>query len=327
VFDYKRALKVVRQYTGDAFSASNGYALNRKPNFGQRMAVLKYYEKIAEMTATPYQVYTPKKREKREAFSFTGQAGFRKFKKAIIRKTDDAQRFTFTLDKSRPRGSRFVAIDAQTGRRYYNIPAALFMDASLDEDLVDENEAIFRQIIDEHAGDAKFFLIQAGDAYMWGAGGSERLIAKKLAEVFRNYSPNHFDPYDKNSSYYGNWFRGLTGFTSQYDALPKIAEAQERRRDYRARMHIGPRKYRRLLGYDDQGNRLLGEFENGELINIKPMTWEREEDPRDEREKARAAGYLARKRGHARSSVPFAPGTMERRHWFRGYDAAKAAGW
>jgi hypothetical protein len=259
----------VRQYTGEWFTPAHGYDARKPPSFGRRMAVLKYYRKIQELTSVETQVYTPKRGEKREAFNYTGQRGYGKFTKAIVRKVSPDQNLQFSIDKTRPKDHRFVATDVNTGRRYYNIPARMFDGDSIDTDF-------YRETLDEYAGDAEFFLITAGEAYMWGAGGGKAQIAAKLSEIFRNYSATQFDAHDKNSSYYGNWFRGVTGFTSRFDILPEIGRARKRQREYRERYGITTaRKYRRLLGYDNNGNRLMGVFENGTLIEIHSMTWER----------------------------------------------------
>lgn len=260
---YKQQLKIVRQYTGDAFKAARGYDMRNAPNFGKKMAVLKYYRKVQSLMSSETVVYTPKRGEKAEAFNYTGQTGFRKFVKAIVRKISPDQDLSFEIDKTMPRGHRFTAVDNNTGRRYWNLPARLFMDDTLDWQQ-------FSKIIKEYAPEAEFFLIQAGETYMWGAGGGPDAIAQKLAEVFRNYSAKQFDAHDKNSSYYGNWFGGISGFTSRFDVMPRIATALQNRRNYREKYRMHPtRSYRRL------NNDMMGVFENGTLISIHPVTWER----------------------------------------------------
>jgi hypothetical protein len=257
-----------------------------KPNFGQRMAVKKYFDKIQELTNVETQVYTPKRGEKTEAFAYTGQTGYRKFTKAIVRKISPAQKLTFKVDKTRPRGSRFVVTDKTTGRIFLNIPARLFEPDYYEpefydwvaelfgfgetDDAVDyiqtippddANELYSEYILETYAGDAEFFLINAGESYIWGAGGDRKSIARKIRKYKEQYSATNFDVNDKNSHYYGNWLRGVTGFGSRFDVLDRIGEAQAKRRAFRDKfkMESGV-NYRRLK------NGLIGEFRNGQLV-------------------------------------------------------------
>ncbi len=302
MFTFRQQLEIVRQYTGDAFYTKNGYRLNKVPNFGQRMAVLKYFNKIKELSSTETVTYTPKKGEKTEVFQYTGQTGYRKFNKAIIKKISPEQDLKFTFDKRKPKGQRFVVTDKQTGRIYMHIPARFFMleiddydpdfwpfvayEYSLEGE--DENDVLdqaydlvealpeeasaalyFDFIIAKHTGEAQFFLIESGESYMWGSGGQRQQIAHKLVELFKTYSATNFDANDKRSSYYGNWFRGVTAFTSRYDVLPRIGQALKKRREYREKWKQHPsQNYRKLK------NGLIGVFENGRLINTIVPTWE-----------------------------------------------------
>ena len=231
------------------------------------MAVLKYFRKVKELTATGAVTYTPKRGEKNEAFAYTGQTGWRKFKVAIIRQVSPDSELTAFVDPARPKGSRFVVRDKKTGRSYYNIPAKAFLtDIDPDDDVIDTDH--FRQVIEDHAADAEFFLINSGDTYMWGSGGGRDQVAEKLGALFRNYSAQQFDPYDKNSSFYGNWFKGVTGFTSRYDILDQVGEHIRAKREYRAKWKMHPtRTYRELK------NGMLGVFENGRLVETIAQTW------------------------------------------------------
>lgn len=275
------------------------------------MAVLKYYRKLLELTSQGYQTYTPKRGEKTEAFNYTGQTGYRKFTKAIIRKPNPKADLKFRVDMSRPKGTRFTATDKNTGREYYNIPARYFQEKHMDtpfkvhalealggveidgmefdseDDAIEYIEDSFRGmlqrvdketvlrlyyewVLQEHAERAQFFLIGAGESYMWGAGGGRASIAEKLQEIFKTYSETNFNANDKNSSYYGNWFTGVTAFTTRFDILPQMGEAIRKRREYREKFKMHPtRNYRKLK------NGLLGVFENGRLIETIVMTWDR----------------------------------------------------
>jgi len=251
--DIAEKLRTVRRYTGDAFSAARGYSLNKKLNFGQRMAVERYFQKIMELTAKETVTYIPKRGEKTEAFAYTGQTGWRKFKYAIIHKPDRNAKLSFSIDKTRPRGSRFVVTNRLTGQRYYHIPSAAFLwfeDMQLPAPLTDwlkaqdidpttlNEEEFYQLVIEFYAEDAEFFLIQAGESYMWGAGGGPEQVAKKIATIINNYGEALFDASNPNSSYYGNWFRGVTGFTNRFDAFEGISEAMAKRRAWREKYKV-----------------------------------------------------------------------------------------
>jgi hypothetical protein len=293
-------LELVRRFTGDAFTPAKGYDARKPMSFGRRMAILKYYRKIVELTdGADTVVYKPKRGEKTSAFNYTGQTGYRKFNVAIVRKLSPDQAFRFELDKSLPAGHQFIAYDTKTGRRFVNLPARLFNGDDIDADE-------YRRIIETYAPDAKYYLVQCGDSYMWGAGGDSADLAEKLAEVFTNYSADVFDPNNKNSSYYGNWFRGVSAFGSYEDVRAADSLAAGRRMAYRQKHHLPfhNRKWRRTNMYDPQGRQLLGEFENGSLLRTIPIEWDQAEIERvnkayreQEREKKRAYDKKRRPKG------------------------------
>lgn len=311
LFNYRDALRVVRPFTGEWFTPAHGYDARKPPSFGQRMAVLKYYRKIQELTAVETQVYTPKRGEKAEAFSYTGQTGFRKFTKALVRKVSKDQEYHFELDRSRPKGHRFIAVD-QRGRRHYRIPEQYFDGEDIDADT-------YRELLEEYASDAEFFLINAGEAYMWGAGGGKRQIANKLAEIFRNYSATQFDAHDKNSSYYGNWFRGVTGFTSRSEILPEVRQALQARADYRRRHNIQTaQKSRQLLDYGPNGRRMIGHFENGRMVSVSEWAPPLTQTPY-------TAGAQAFLSGMDIKTNPYIRGSPDYRLWRAGWLGAARA--
>lgn len=258
-----KELAVVRKYTGDKFTPANGYHASRL-NFGQRMAVLKYYNKILELTAKPFVVYQPKRGEKNEAFNYTGQKGYRAFTKALVYHPDPSHKLNFEVDKTLPKGSRFTVIDRGSKERprepsrYFHIPAKYFVEdwqyyAATFEEYV-------QLILDEYAPGAELFLIKAGDGYMWGAGSGKSALAKKLDQLMTNYGASFYDPNNKNSSFFGNWFSGVMAFTRRTDAYASINKGLTNRRKYRAKLRLSDIKWRtrsdgKIVGYsrDDPG--------------------------------------------------------------------------
>lgn len=258
--DFGKLLRLVRRYTGDAFSAANGYDLRKPLNFGQRMAILRYANRIVELTSQPHVTYRPKRGQKTEAFSYTNQKGWSKFDTAIIHAPDASAKLVFDIDKRRPRGSRFVVTNSNTGQRYYHIPARAFLGFDEEDEDLSETE-FYEGVLRDYAEDAEFFLIEAGESYMWGAGGGHAAVANKLEKIIQNYGSSNFSANDKNSSHYRNWFRGVTGYTNRFDIVPQIGQALQRQRERGEKYGIDPtRRFRRLK----DGS--IGEFRNGNLL-------------------------------------------------------------
>lgn len=235
--DYKEQLKRVRKYTGNAFSPARGYSASKRPNFGQRMAVLKYDRKIDIVTKYDYVIYKPKRGEKTEVLNATSHKGYKFFNVAIIQKINRKSKPRIVVDKTRPKGSQVVLIDTRkdSKQRQYYMDASLFLEAIMHAD-EDEDLAIeyIIDVLEEYSSDAQFYLIKAGDFYQWGSEtglrGDKKDIAKKIISLLNNYNVDKFD--ETSSSYFGNWFAGVTGFTSRYDAMDYITAAYRNRRDY-----------------------------------------------------------------------------------------------
>lgn len=261
--DIRKKLEAIRAVTGGYFSAKNGYDLRKPLSKRRQKTIEKYYEVLVDLTSRPHVEYRPRKGEKTEAFSYTGQKHTPKFDRAFVHKVDPDASLQFVLDKNRPKGSRFISYNKKTGQSYYHVPASAFI-AFEDDDLEEAGEEVedfYEDVLREYAEDAELFLINAGNNYMWGSSGQHEAVAKKVADLFRNYGAGNFDPGDKNSHYYGNWFNGVTAFTRAADAYPLIAEryrANERRKEER---HIMTDDKIRVLSSGD-----LGLFRNGRLI-------------------------------------------------------------
>lgn len=256
--DIRKKLEALRRVSNDGFSPAKGYDM-RKPLSRSRIRTIeKYYDKLRELESRPHIRYKPKRGEKTEVFEYTGQKGMPKFNVGFVHKPNPEAKLKFTIDKSRPKGSRFVPLDTKTQQRYYHIPANVFLMA---------DDAIFPDIIRHYAPDAEFFLIQAGEAYMWGAGGGPDKVSEKINKILTNYGASMFNANDRKSSYYGNWFRGVTGFTDRYDSFPMMSEAADRARKRRQKYKLKePAPGERELKYRMLKDGSVGTFQNGELI-------------------------------------------------------------
>jgi hypothetical protein len=222
----KAKLDVIRRFTGNKFSAANGYDL-RKPLSKRRVKTIeRYYQEVMRLTSRDYQTFVPKKGWKKEAFEFTGQRGFNYFQKAIIQKPDPEANYTFELDKSRPKGSRFIMYDRKRGEKIWHIPASAFWEIEDDEIYGDPDElsAFYSDVLDEYAEEAEIYMIQNGDYHMWGSAGGRDKVAQKIADLMKQYGSDNFDPNDKHSHHIDNWFSGVTAYARVEDVWPYITE-------------------------------------------------------------------------------------------------------
>jgi hypothetical protein len=260
-------LALVRRYTGKRFSAAKGYDLRKGMSKGRMKTVEKYAGLIVELTDRPHRIYRPKRGEKREAFTFTGQEHHPRFEVAIIPVPDPAGSYRFELDRTRPPGSRFVMENRTTKERSWHIPAKLFLDEN--EQLYDEDADIapefFEYVLEQYAeqGPGYTYVVEAGEYHMWGASGNIPRVAEKLSELFKEYGAGHFDAFDKNSHFIGNWFRGVQVYTNPEEFAVYALARANRRADYlRERPGMDPFTRFRVLKSGD-----IGIFYRGKLIN------------------------------------------------------------
>lgn len=284
------ALRLVRRFTGDAFQPAHGYDARKPLNFGRRMAVLKYANKITELTSQPTDTYRPKRGEKTEAFEYTGQKGYRKFTVALVPKVNQASRQSYFIDRSRPRGSRFTVVDRSSGQRYYHIPGRLFLadagnilsnadflewldtmgygdPAGLDPDELEDLHDQY--LIDTYGEDAEFFIIQAGDSYMWSSGGDRRTIKTKIQGIKEKYGDVYFNAANPNSNHYSNWFRGVLAFTDRFDGHKLLTRGFAAKAKRAEKYHITTEQKWRILDGENYPSSRSGHwvagFTNGKM--------------------------------------------------------------
>lgn len=221
---------------------------------------------IRELTGRPHKVITPARGAKRETFEFTGQLHHPRFVKAIVHLPDPEARYRFDIDKTRPRGSRFVMTNVRTREKSWHIPAAVFLDEN--ENLYDEDEDIspefFADVLEEYAERGEVYLIEAGDYHMWGSAGHIERVSNKLSDLFKQYGAGNFDAYDKNSHFIGNWFRGVQVYSSINDFAPYFDDrikAEARRLQER---NLQPFTKHRILK-----SGAVGTFYQGQLIDVQ----------------------------------------------------------
>lgn len=217
-------LKIVRQFTGDRFSAAKGYDLRKGVSKARARTISKYFDMVMELTSRPHKIIVPARGAKRETMEYTGQIHHPKFVKAIVHTPDPAARYSFSIDKTRPKGSRFILTNRRTKEKSWHIPARVFLDEN--EFLYDEDEDIdpqfFADVIVEYGERGEVYVIEAGDFHMWGAAGHVERVSNKLADLFKQYGAGNFDPFDKNSHHIKNWFRGVQVYGDARDFSPYL---------------------------------------------------------------------------------------------------------
>lgn len=230
----------------------------------------KYFNLILELTDRPHRIYRPKKGEKREAFEFTGQKSHPRFTVAIVPVPIENDPYTFYLDKSRPKGSRFVMQNRRTRERSWHIPAEVFVDEDpeLFDDDADIDPGFFEAVLEQYAeqGPRHTYVIEAGEYHMWGASGRIPKVSAKLADLFKEYGSDRFDRFDKNSHWIGNWFRGVQVYTNPDEFATYAMRQAEKKATYlRERPGLDPfTKYRALKSGD------IGMFVRGKLTQVVP---------------------------------------------------------
>ena len=242
----RNKLKAIRRATGDAFSASKGYDARKPLSYRRRKTIEKYYEKLVELTSSPHKVFTPPKGWKNETFSYTTQNGFPRFKQAYIHTIDESASYEYALQRDRPRGSRFVVRNRTTGQEFYHIPATAFLsyNGPIDADFAEWLEEVqgeeiselddvsyYEYVLEYYGADAEFYLIQAGESYVWGSGGGKRKCAEKIALILENYDDTLFA--SNSESRVSHWFRGVTAFTDRFSILPRMGAAIKKRAQWK----------------------------------------------------------------------------------------------
>lgn len=268
--DLNEKLKLVRRLTGDKFSAARGYDARKPISKARARTINKYWEIAQELLSRPHQLVTPPKGGKREAFAYTGQARAPRFAKAIVSTPQPEDPYSFGLTKTRPRGSRFTVTNRRTGEASWHIPEDAFADAwDIDDDDEEGLREYYADVLSEYASDygAQVFMIEAGEAHMWGSAGGPDLVAAKLVQLRRNYDATKFDPSDKNSHWIGNWFRGVTVF-SPGSVGSYIRERRAQAAQRQETWGLRPHEHWRPLKSGD-----IARFYQGKVVDVVPLAF------------------------------------------------------
>lgn len=262
--DLGTKLRVIRRFTGDKFSAARGYDLRKPISKARARTIQRYFDLAVELTARPHKLFKPGRGQKVEAFEYTGQKSYPRFQVAIVHTPDEIADYSFEVDRSRPKGARFIVTNERTQERSWHIPARIFIEGNehlFDEDY-DTPPEFFEAIIEDYAERGQVYVIEAGEFHMWGNAGTPKSVGAKLAELFKTYGAGKFDPTDKNGSFIGNWFRGVQVYSPD-EFMPYMNDRIIANVARSERWGLRPGEHFRQLRSGD-----IGHFYRGTLLNI-----------------------------------------------------------
>ena len=233
---YAYMLRKIRPFV-TGFGAKEGYNLRNVGEWtrGQKAQVTKYYKALSQLAARPFHVYTSRDKDKvAQARRITDQdPSLKKIKGALVPVSTFGEKPHISVTD---RGT----MEATTDRMqklwfdwdFYGITP---------EEIAIDPEGATQAVIDQQPPGV-LYGIQTGQ-YEFGKGVPllfpEQRIASEVAKLVSKYSAdNGYDPDDSNSSWFGNWLFGLTGyrFPSVKDRTAWVRSTRayaERRREER----------------------------------------------------------------------------------------------
>lgn len=213
-------LRILRRYTGDYFTAQNGYNFRKPLTKARQRTVIRYLDKIRELTLGHYAIVTPERGQKRELFQYTTQTGYAKFKVALV-KTPKKTKTEVIFDKSRPRGDRISINYPRLKQREVKITKEhILYFLSIDD------KEQFVEFIEQQAPDANTFLINTEGGSMWArTAGDPEAVADIVFELAEKYGTQFFS---RNAySHFDNWIESISCFTNDAEASRYIAERHQ----------------------------------------------------------------------------------------------------
>lgn len=213
--DYSKMVQAIRPYTA-GFEASDGYDARRvnEWNSAQKASVTRYFKLVKSLSAKSTYIFRPRKKSNLiAARKATGVNDYKKLKVAIFQIPSAKSKVKITVKKSGQ-----VSINVKKIHR----DILLFEDYGIpiNNIIIDPLDAT-DIILNETAGQYNYYTIIAGEFEVgfWESKSKgipkflfPDKIRKEIIKLVNAYNSDKFNPDDKNSSYYGNWLRGLTGY-------------------------------------------------------------------------------------------------------------------
>jgi hypothetical protein len=251
-------IRILRRYTGKYFTAANGYDFRKPLSRSRTRTVLRYLDKIREMTHGTYNLVTPVKGQKRELFRYTGQTGFNAFAVAIVR-TPKKTKSVIVFDKSAPKGERVSVQFPRLKQREVKIKREHILYF-----IANEDEQGLTEFIEQQAPDAELFLINTEGGAMWRkTAGNAETVAEFIFDLAEKYGAGNFS---KNTySHFDNWIDSISAFSNFAEAQRDIAQNAARVAEQKAYFTRLGMPYN--LRYSDVHDALL-ETDNGDLLRV-----------------------------------------------------------
>ncbi|MES2367637.1 MAG: hypothetical protein V4563_17305 [Pseudomonadota bacterium] len=215
-------IRILRRYTGDYFTLANGYNFRKKLTPARTRTVIRYLDKIREMTLGNYALVKPERGQKRELFAYTGQTGYGKFKVAII-KTPKKTTTKVIYDKTKQKGDRISIDYPKLKQREVKITKEhILYFLSIDD------KEQFIEFIEQQAPAANLFLINTEGGSMWArTAGNAETVADIVFELAEKYGTQFFT---RNAySHFDNWIESISCYTNDQEMFSYIAERHAHR--------------------------------------------------------------------------------------------------
>lgn len=220
--NYRAWTKAIRPYTR-GFSASDGYDLRKVSEWSnyRKRQIREYYELIKGLSAKSTYIYRPRNKKNLQAVKkATGTEDYPRLKVGIIQVPTEYDIKTETPVPVKPK----IKI-SKKGRVSVKVKGTVRDIITLEDlgysslDVAYEPEQFIDDFLKEYGDDYNQYTILAGE-YEAGRGQgvpafykSHRLKNEffKLLEKY-DADKDGCNPNDKNSHFYGNWFRGFVGY-------------------------------------------------------------------------------------------------------------------
>lgn len=226
---YIARLKFIRPYVRD-FGAQAGYDIRSSGTWSsaRKAQITRYFELITDMKARATHVYRPRKKKNLANYKrAVGIQSYRKLKVGFIQApTELTMEGTRVPVKTRVKFKK----DGTMKVSYNNISRETlnFEDFGISqEQLALAPVESVKVILGDTAYD--YYSITAG-LFEVGRGVTNFYKGKELpgivAALIERYSHFNYDADDKNSSYFGNWLHGVTGYNISVKQVMSYHEAQ-----------------------------------------------------------------------------------------------------
>ena len=216
--EYTNAVKRMRSHVS-GFDPSDGFDIRKAHDWtpSQKRQITRYADMYAQATAESVHIYRPRnKKNLKIALKSRGLEKFKNLKVAFIPVPPKYNHETDALEPVTPKikiskgGKLSVKVKDHSSERTYLLRENFGITR---DDFINDPYSAAEKILKET--DYTYYNIIAGE-HEYGRGLpkilSEENILKEVEKMIERYGSDSFDPNDKSSKFYGNWFFGLIGY-------------------------------------------------------------------------------------------------------------------